>query len=180
MHFRKLVRRADDRRSLFRSDVPAVHGFIVLDTADAAKPREVSRLSISDSYHPHWTGWDPKTQRLGSDFWKHAEGSHLPLSWIRDGALSVDETFRDVDGQPGSVLPSANGRRLQGVGTPPARCSRAERLQGALRRVRPCRSQTQGAETGTCAAMAVKRLGRVSILPRLPWMATACSKPSSA
>ena len=44
--------------------VPAVHGFIVLDIADAAKPREVSRLTISDKYHAHWTGWDPKTQRL--------------------------------------------------------------------------------------------------------------------
>jgi hypothetical protein len=44
--------------------VPAVHGFIVLDIADAAKPREVSRLKLSDTYKPHWTGWDPKTQRL--------------------------------------------------------------------------------------------------------------------
>src|SRR4029079_12942967 len=41
--------------------VPAVHGFIVLDIADAARPREVSRLKINDTYELHWTAFDPKT-----------------------------------------------------------------------------------------------------------------------
>jgi hypothetical protein len=31
---------------------------------NGAKPVEVSRLKISETFKPHWTGWDAKTQRL--------------------------------------------------------------------------------------------------------------------
>jgi hypothetical protein len=41
---------------------PAIHGLIALDIA--AKPVEVWRLKLGDTHLPHWTGWDPKTQRL--------------------------------------------------------------------------------------------------------------------
>src|SRR5207245_2389582 len=44
--------------------VPAIHGLIVLDIANGAKPVEVSRLKFSDTFKPHWTGWDAKTQRV--------------------------------------------------------------------------------------------------------------------
>ena len=48
----------------FVQSVPAIHGLIVLDMADPAKPVEVSRLTLSERYFPHWTGWDAETGRL--------------------------------------------------------------------------------------------------------------------
>ena len=44
--------------------VLAIHGFIVLDVSDSVKPKEVSRLTLSEVYHPHWTEWYSKTHRL--------------------------------------------------------------------------------------------------------------------
>ena len=41
-----------------------IHGVIVLDIANAAKPIEVARVKLNDTYVPHWTGWDAKTQRV--------------------------------------------------------------------------------------------------------------------
>lgn len=79
--------------------VPAIHGLIVLDIANAAKPVEVSRLSLGDTYRPHWTGWDPKTQRLvvtGSE-----PRLYLFKLDLATGVISVDEAFHDVDGKPG-------------------------------------------------------------------------------
>lgn len=86
----------------FVQSVPAVHGFIVLDLADPAHPVEVSRLTISDLFRPHWTGWDPATGRIvvtpGSD-----EDNRMYLLQLdpTSGALTVDETFRDTDGKTG-------------------------------------------------------------------------------
>ena len=83
--------------------VPAMHGFIVLDLADPAHPVEVSRLKINDDFRPHWTAWDPATQRIvitpGSIAGK---GDRMYLLQLDDktGALSIDEHFRDTDGQP--------------------------------------------------------------------------------
>jgi hypothetical protein len=82
--------------------VPEVHGFIVLDLADPAKPVEVSRLKLSDRYFSHWTAWDPKTGRLVVT--SHAtpdDRTYLLKLDQSSGALSVDEAFRDTDGQPG-------------------------------------------------------------------------------
>ena len=100
--------------------VPAVHGFIVLDIADAAKPHEVSRLRISDRYHPHWTGWDPKTQRLVVTSGGTPEDrTYLLKLDSATGALSIDEAFRDVDGQPGfSFAEREWPHGFKGVGTP--------------------------------------------------------------
>ena len=82
--------------------VPAIHGFIVLDISNAATPVEVSRLQISDTYAPHWTGWDPRTRRLvvtsGST---PDDRTYLLTLDATTGALAVDETFRDSDGVPG-------------------------------------------------------------------------------
>ena len=79
--------------------VPATHGLIVLDIANAEKPVEVSRVKISDTYEPHWTGWDAKTQRLA------VTGSEPRLYLMKfdqtTGAISMDETFHDSDGKPG-------------------------------------------------------------------------------
>jgi hypothetical protein len=79
--------------------VPATHGLIVLDITYGVKPVEISRLQISDTFAPHWTGWDAKTGRLvvtGSE-------PHLYLLKLdeRTGALTVDEAFRGTDGRSG-------------------------------------------------------------------------------
>ncbi len=82
--------------------VPAVHGFIVLDIANAAKPREASRLTLSESYNPHWTAWDPKTERLVATSGETPEDrTYLLKLDQKTGVLSVDAAFRDTDGQPG-------------------------------------------------------------------------------
>jgi hypothetical protein len=79
--------------------VPAIHGLVVLDISDPTKPVETSRLNISDSYRPHWTGWDAKTQRLV------VTGSEPRLYLLKldqtSGVLSMDDTFHDADGKPG-------------------------------------------------------------------------------
>jgi len=79
--------------------VPAMPGLIVLDIANGAKPVEVSRLKISDTFKPHWTGWDTKTQRVV------VTGSDPRLFLLKfdpaTGALSTDDTFHDADGKPG-------------------------------------------------------------------------------
>jgi hypothetical protein len=79
--------------------VPATHGLIVLDISNGAKPVEVSRLKISDTFQPHWTGWDAKTQRLV------VTGKQPGLYMLKlnqeTGALTMDDAFHDADGKPG-------------------------------------------------------------------------------
>jgi hypothetical protein len=77
----------------------ATNGLIVLDISNATKPVEVSRLKISDTFKPHWTGWDAKTQRLV------VTGSESRLFMLKldqaTGALSMDNAFHDAEGQAG-------------------------------------------------------------------------------
>ena len=60
---------------------------------------EVSRLTISATFKPHWTGWDSKTQRLV------VTGREPRLFLVKldkaTGALTMDDSFHDVDGKPG-------------------------------------------------------------------------------
>ena len=100
--------------------VPAVHGFIVLDLADPAKPVEVSRLKLSDRYFSHWTAWDPKTERLVVTAGATPEDRTYLLKFDQSrGVLSVDEAFRDVDGQPGFSFSERDWPHgWRGVGTP--------------------------------------------------------------
>ena len=100
--------------------VPAIHGFIVLDISDGAKPKEVSRLELSDVYHPHWTAWDPKTERLVVTS-GHTPEDRLYLLRLDQatGALTVDEAFRDSDGTPGfSFAEREWPHGWKGVGAP--------------------------------------------------------------
>ncbi len=86
----------------FIQSVLAVHGLIVLDIADGAKPVEVSRLTFSDGYHAHWTGWDEKMQRLVVT--PNSSSDHrmyLVKLDQKTGALTLDEKFRDTDGKVG-------------------------------------------------------------------------------
>jgi hypothetical protein len=79
-----------------------LHSVIVLDIADAAKPVEVSRLKFDDNYYPHWTGRDPKTNRIVVT----GGGSGEPRLYLlkfdsTTGAVSIDGAFRDAEGRPG-------------------------------------------------------------------------------
>ncbi len=82
--------------------VPAIHGLIALDISNPEKPKEVSRLSLSDGFFAHWTGWDAKTKRLVTT------GSENRLFLVKldteTGVLSVDESFKDDNGKPGFDL----------------------------------------------------------------------------
>lgn len=100
--------------------VPGVHGFIVLDVADAAKPVEVSRLVISDRYLPHWTGWDPKSERLVVTASATPEDRTYLLKFDQArGVLTIDEAFRDLDGRPGFSFSERDWPHgWHGVGTP--------------------------------------------------------------
>ena len=79
--------------------VPAAHALIVLDITNGAKPVEVSRWKISETFKPHWTGWDAKTQRLV------VTGREPRLFLLKldqaTGALTMDDSFHDVDRRPG-------------------------------------------------------------------------------
>jgi len=82
--------------------VPEVHGFIVLDISIAAKPVEASRLTLTDTYKPHWTGWDAKTQRLVVTSGETPnDRTYLLKLDLSNGSLTIDTAFRDQDGQPG-------------------------------------------------------------------------------
>lgn len=83
--------------------VPAIHGFIALDIANAAKPVEVSRLILSDTYYSHWTAWGPSTQRLVVTTGSTPPENRLYLLKLDQatGTLTVDNAFRDLDGKAG-------------------------------------------------------------------------------
>jgi hypothetical protein len=75
------------------------HSVIVLDISNGAKPVEVSRVKLGDTYKPHWTGWDAKTHRVV------VTGSEPRLYLLKfdpsSGAISMDDSFHDTDGETG-------------------------------------------------------------------------------
>jgi len=81
--------------------VPDIHGYVVLDIADGARPVEVSRLVIDNKYDPHWTGWDPKSRRLVVTSGQSGDRMYLLKLDETSGALTIDETFRGEDGKIG-------------------------------------------------------------------------------
>ena len=81
--------------------VPAIHGYIVLDIADGARPVEVSRLTMSETYDAHWTGWDPRTRRIVVTSGKSGDRLYLLKLDEKTGALSIDSGFRGEDGAVG-------------------------------------------------------------------------------
>jgi hypothetical protein len=59
-------------------------------------------VRLGDSYNAHWTAWDTKTQRLVVTSGKKPEDQLYLLKFDSNrGVLSLDETFRDVDGKVG-------------------------------------------------------------------------------
>jgi hypothetical protein len=81
--------------------VPAINGYVVLDIADGSRPVEVSRLIINNKYAAHWTGWDAKSRRLVVTSGQSGDRMYLLKLDEATGALSIDNAFRDADGQPG-------------------------------------------------------------------------------
>ena len=81
--------------------VPDIHGYIVLDIADGARPVEVSRLVINAKYSPHWTGWDSKSRRLVVTSGQSGDRMYLLKLNEASGELTIDESFRGEDGKPG-------------------------------------------------------------------------------
>jgi hypothetical protein len=70
-----------------------------MDIAKPASPLEVSRLTLSDEFAPHWTGWDAKTHRLV------VTGSAGRLYLVKldetTGTVTLDTAFHDANGKPG-------------------------------------------------------------------------------
>ena len=82
--------------------VPAVHGLIVLDIGNPMKPVEVSRLTLSDSYNPHWTSWSAEADRLVVTSGETPADRLYVLKLDRvTGAVSLDTDFKDTDGKVG-------------------------------------------------------------------------------
>jgi hypothetical protein len=81
--------------------VPNFNGFAVLDIGDPANVREVSRLTINDTFRPHWTAWDNKAKRLVVTSGRRGDRLYLLKLDDKTGALSIDERFRDTDGKAG-------------------------------------------------------------------------------
>jgi hypothetical protein len=101
--------------------VPAIHGFIALDIANGAKPVEVSRLTLSDTYYSHWTAWGPSTQRLVVTTGSTPPENRLYLLKLDQatGTLTVDDAFRDSDGRTGfSFAEREWPHGWKGAGTP--------------------------------------------------------------
>ncbi len=78
--------------------VPATHSLTVLDIADPAHPREVSRVTFDDGQKPHWISIDPTGTRvvLNSD----EKGPDHRLFIVdfdaKTGSVKLDERFRDA------------------------------------------------------------------------------------
>ena len=83
--------------------VPAMHGLIVLDIANPAKPVEVSRVKLTDTYSPHWTAWGAKTRRLVVTSSGSPVDHRLYLLKLDQatGAITLDDAFGDADGRAG-------------------------------------------------------------------------------
>lgn len=78
--------------------VGSTNGLIVLDVSDAARPKEVSRLSLPAKWHmPHWIGADRKNGRVAVTGAKDGWLAMLKFDEAT-GRLSVDDKFGEGGG----------------------------------------------------------------------------------
>jgi hypothetical protein len=99
--------------------VPTLNGFAVLDIGDPDAVREVSRLTISEEFSPHWTAWDAKAKRLVVTSGKKGDRLYLLKLDAKTGGLSIDSAFRDTDGKVGFSFASRTWPHgWTGEGTP--------------------------------------------------------------
>jgi hypothetical protein len=83
--------------------VPIQHSVVVLDIAHGDAPVEVSRVQIDQQINPHWTAYDPVTQRIAIS--GYGENRVFLLTFTQDtGAIAVDTGFHDAQGHPGMDL----------------------------------------------------------------------------
>jgi hypothetical protein len=80
--------------------VQILHAIVVLDLTAAGGPREVSRVVLDGQILPHWSGYDPKTQRLAVSGYAEARVFMLKFD-LETGALAVDGAFHDKAGRAG-------------------------------------------------------------------------------
>jgi hypothetical protein len=98
--------------------VESIGGFIVLDIANAARPVEVSRLTIAPNYASHWTAWDPATNRVVITSAKAGDRLYLLKLDPASGKLTVDAAFHDTDGMPGLSMQRSWPHGWNGEGKP--------------------------------------------------------------
>ena len=86
--------------------VPAYPAVVVLDIADPANPREVSRLALSPGDVPHWISLEPNMKRLVLTGYGKLENRVLIATFdSATGALELDPRFREPGAtEPGLVL----------------------------------------------------------------------------
>jgi hypothetical protein len=99
---------------------PNVHAAIVLDIANPTKPVEVSRFTFDSNYFPHWTGWDPKTNRIVITPGREGDPRlYLLQFYVQSGSIALDKTFRDADGKAGFNFTDRNWPHgWEGTGRP--------------------------------------------------------------
>jgi len=80
-----------------------LNALVVLDIADPAKPREVSRLPTAPAFRPHWLARDAKSDRLvlGAELGGE-EGVYVLRFDSATGRASFDESIRS-QGQAGYI-----------------------------------------------------------------------------
>jgi hypothetical protein len=77
---------------------------VVLDVADPAAPREVSRLDTAADFNPHWAARDPRSDRIVVGAELGGEQGMLMLLFDREsGRLSLDPSFTSPSGRTGYV-----------------------------------------------------------------------------
>lgn len=87
----------------FLESVPLIHSIVVLNIANPAKPIKISQVALGNNYLPHWTGWDPATDRVVVTPEMVSPNHRLFLLKFNPstGVLAIDTAFRDTDGKPG-------------------------------------------------------------------------------
>ena len=83
--------------------VGQLHAVVVLDIADPARPREITRLATPPTFNPHWLARDQSSNRLvlGAELGGE-EGMYVLRFDTAAGRLSFDEALKG-DGKAGYV-----------------------------------------------------------------------------
>ena len=77
---------------------------VVLDVADPAAPREVSRLLLPEDFNAHWAAKDPGSNRIvvGAEMEKE-RGMYMLAYDAGSGALSIDASINPGSERPGYI-----------------------------------------------------------------------------
>jgi hypothetical protein len=77
---------------------------VVLDVADPATPREISRLLLPEDFNAHWAAKDPGSNRIvvGAEMGKE-KGMYILAYDPGTGVLSIDTSINPDSGHPGYI-----------------------------------------------------------------------------